>query len=864
MSTATQPPVKRTTQSTILPILVGLGYLKSEIVDQLPQMSDNAAIEDFLVGQKLVNPDAIVEAYAQFYDLPFVRLKSLAIKPAVVQRIPELIARGYDLTAYDLEDDILSVALATPRRIQPHAKSGLLHRLQKELGVKIAPAFAPVEDIRAVHRLYQQTTDRLSKGPKTKADLQTNNQTVTPPAIQPVSQSAASQQVHGTINLVGRSIAESVLHKFPREVIAKYQLVPFEEPSPGYLKLAAVTPEDKTLRQLVNFLKEKNKLLIDLYQTDPASLVAALAQYDDSDTPPSEGQDRKEQQLQRLTAEMAAQKIMQISPAPASDQTPQVPQTNVAQSAGVATTTPSQPNPTVAPAMPSGVPPTLVPPISPPAPATTTTTAPASTPAIPAATALPVTPSQKIASTEVAQPNQTNIPEIKEAEIAQQPAQSLALNPGAANSVPANQAVGEPGNGEKTLDLLVGQPIASVNDLMSVIRSGSVPKIVAAMLILAVDMRSSDVHLESEKERLRLRYRIDGELVDILFLPKTLQAPIVSRIKILSQLKIDENRIPQDGRFDVSYRQREIDLRVSTLPAIHGEKVVMRILDKSTGVMSLKDMGVDGPGMKRLQDAINKPYGIVLSTGPTGSGKSTTLYAILQQISQPNVNVVTLEDPVEYEIAGINQTQIKPKIGFTFAEGLRSILRQDPDIIMVGEIRDKETAEMATHAALTGHLVLSTLHTNTASGALPRLINMGIEPFLITSSLNVAVGQRLVRRVCSDCQYEDKLPPEVIEELKQDLASPNIDPSLQDPTNWHFVKGRGCDKCNNGYRGRIGIFEVLVMSETIENLGVKKEPASAIEAQAIKEGMVTMKQDGLLKAIKGLTTLEEILKATTE
>lgn len=839
MPTTMQPPAKQT-DTTIIPILVRLGYIKPDSLNQLPASQDNATIEDFLIRNKLVPPDAIIEAYAEFYKLPFVRLKSLSIKPAVVQRIPELIARNYDLVAYDFTDDILSIALATPRRLQLHAKTGLLHRLQKELGVTIAPAFAPLDDIRAAHQLYQQSGS-TKKGKAVSVPTQVPSQPTSPPL--PQSNGKAKLPVISTVSLASLTIPSEVLHKFPREVVVKYQLVPFEEPSPGYLKLAAVTPTDPTVQQLITFLKEKNQLLLDLYQTDSQSLAVALAQYDGQANPvPSS--DRKKEQISRLTTEMAAKKI----------------ERQLGQSDQGTANQPSVETPSIQSSVPPATPPTSQP-------------SPQPSPQPIAQPPTPIGPQPQPQPKPVAPPDQQAIPEIKASDITAESTQNLSLTQTAVtgngvnptNTSPANQASqGEAASGEKALDAFVGQPVASVNDLITIIRSGSVPKIVAATLMLAVDMRASDVHLESEKERLRLRYRIDGELVDILFLPKTLQAPIVSRIKILSQLKIDENRIPQDGRFDVSYRQREIDLRVSTLPAIHGEKVVMRILDKSTGVMSLKDMGIDGSGMKRLTEAVNKPYGIVLSTGPTGSGKSTTLYAILQQISQPDVNVVTLEDPVEYEIVGINQTQIKPKIGFTFAEGLRSILRQDPDIIMVGEIRDKETAEMATHAALTGHLVLSTLHTNTASGALPRLINMGIEPFLITSSLNVAVGQRLVRRVCSDCKYEEKLPAEVIEELKKDLASPNIDPSLQDPANWHFMKGKGCDKCNNGYRGRIGIFEVLVMSEAIENLGVQKAPASAIEAQAIKEGMITMKQDGLLKAIKGLTTLEEILKATTE
>ncbi|MCL5795160.1 MAG: type II/IV secretion system protein, partial [Patescibacteria group bacterium] len=305
----------------------------------------------------------------------------------------------------------------------------------------------------------------------------------------------------------------------------------------------------------------------------------------------------------------------------------------------------------------------------------------------------------------------------------------------------ATITLNEQQNEETNLDTIFPNGIKNTDDLVKIVKTGFVPKIVAAILYLAIKSEASDIHLEASAKDFRLRYRIDGVLQDILTMPITLHPPIISRIKILARLKIDEQRVPQDGRFDVIVNKREVDLRISTLPTVHGEKVVMRILDKSSAILSLDKLGFTGTNLKRVEDNIHKPYGIILATGPTGSGKSTTLYAVLGEISVPGVNVVTLEDPVEYEIPGINQCQIRPKIGFGFADGLRSILRQDPNIIMVGEIRDSETANLATHAALTGHLVLSTLHTNDAAGALPRLINMGVEPFLITSSINAIIAQ---------------------------------------------------------------------------------------------------------------------------
>jgi type II secretory ATPase GspE/PulE/Tfp pilus assembly ATPase PilB-like protein len=294
--------------------------------------------------------------------------------------------------------------------------------------------------------------------------------------------------------------------------------------------------------------------------------------------------------------------------------------------------------------------------------------------------------------------------------------------------------------------------------------------------------------------------------------------------------------------------------------------VVMRILDKSKGITSLEKLGIEGLGYQNLMKAIQRPFGVCLATGPTGSGKSTSLYAILNRIATPNVNVVTLEDPVEYEMKGINQAQIRPKIGFTFADGLRSVLRQDPNIIMVGEIRDGETANMATQAALTGHLVLSTLHTNDAAGAIPRLTNMGIEPFLITSALNVAIGQRLVRKICPHCRKEVTLPPGFRNEIESDLAviaKLNQEDLTRLPKEMKFYQGMGCDQCGGkGYQGRLGIYEVLTMSETIEELTLRRAPTAEIQSQAQKEGMLTMYQDGLIKVVNGTTTLDEVLRET--
>ncbi|MBI4363593.1 MAG: type II/IV secretion system protein [Candidatus Doudnabacteria bacterium] len=394
-----------------------------------------------------------------------------------------------------------------------------------------------------------------------------------------------------------------------------------------------------------------------------------------------------------------------------------------------------------------------------------------------------------------------------------------------------------------------------------------IAKIVDVIIKHAIDGRASDIHIEPSEEDLRIRYRIDGILHSSLILPKTVHAAIISRIKILSNLKIDEQRLPQDGRFHTGMEGKSIDFRVSTFPTVVGEKVVLRILDKSGGAPQLEELGLSGRSLNIVQESIKKPHGMFLITGPTGSGKSTTLYAILSILNKPGVNIVTLEDPVEYFIDGVNQAQIKPEIGLTFASGLRSILRQDPNIIMVGEIRDRETAELAVNSALTGHLVFSTLHTNNAVGAIPRLIDMGVEPFLLTASLNLLAGQRLVRRICDKCKAE-AAPTDAIEKLiREEIANVNKDELKGlDLKHIKLFYGRGCPVCNNtGFRGRVAIYEILNVSKEIQNLINERSPALKIQEYAIaEEGLILMRQDGILKALRGLTTVEEVIRATKE
>ena len=394
----------------------------------------------------------------------------------------------------------------------------------------------------------------------------------------------------------------------------------------------------------------------------------------------------------------------------------------------------------------------------------------------------------------------------------------------------------------------------------SFIREEKIAEIVSRVLEFAVRARASDIHIEPQEKATRVRYRIDGILQEKLTIPKELHDSLTSRIKILGGMKIDEKRIPQDGRFNFKGGDEDVDLRVSSLPTTWGEKIVMRLLKKTGGVPDLPKLGLRGQGLKTLEDSILRPHGIILICGPTGSGKTTTLYSIISRINTPKVNIVTLEDPIEYKIQGVNQVQVNPVAGLTFASGLRSFLRQDPNIILVGEIRDQETADLAIQASLTGHLVFSTLHTNDASGALPRLLDMGAEPYLLASSMTAIVAQRVVRKIHEDCKEAYQPDPKVIEEIKATLG--NLWPEGK---TIQFYRGKGCQDCgNSGYYGRIGIFEVLPVTEKISQLILSRSASSEIEKQARQEGMISLKQDGYLKVLEGSTSIEEILRVAQE
>ncbi len=419
----------------------------------------------------------------------------------------------------------------------------------------------------------------------------------------------------------------------------------------------------------------------------------------------------------------------------------------------------------------------------------------------------------------------------------------------------------------------------AASNIKTIVQDSPISRALSTILEYAVKSKASDVHIEPLESALKIRCRVDGVLREIMQLPKAIEPALVSRIKILSNLKIDEHRVPQDGQFAVKIANKEVDLRIAVSPVVWGEQVVIRLLDKSGSSFKLEEMGYAGRALRTVRKGVRRPNGMVLTSGPTGSGKSTSLYALIQEIKDDTMNIVTLEDPVEYKMSGVNQIQVNSEVGLTFATGLRSILRQDPDIVMVGEIRDDETANLAVQAALTGHLVFSTLHTNSASGVLPRLLDMQIEPFLIASTVNTIIGQRLVRRVSPKRDVYQSNPIEtqnimatighLLPRTQADVAKVSEDLGYKDlplagQSAYTLVKGKDTPATPKGYSGRAGLFEVMDVTETIQQMLVGRATSSQIQNQAVAEGMITMRQDGYLKALQGITTLEEVNRVTAD
>ncbi len=450
---------------------------------------------------------------------------------------------------------------------------------------------------------------------------------------------------------------------------------------------------------------------------------------------------------------------------------------------------------------------------------------------------------------------------------------SLSLGEGVAEAIGGSEEEDQAKNADKNHQ--AQEPGKANKNIKTIVQDSPISKALSAILEYAAKNRASDVHIEPMEKELKIRVRVDGVLREIMKLPKATEAALVSRVKILSNLKIDEHRIPQDGQFTVRVANKDIDLRIAISPVVWGEQVVIRLLDKTGTSLKLEDMGYTGRALRAIRKGLEQPNGMILTSGPTGSGKSTSLYALLQEIISDEINIVTLEDPVEYKMKGINQIQVNPDVGLTFATGLRSILRQDPDVVMVGEIRDKETAQLAVQAALTGHLVFSTLHTNSAAGILPRLLDMGIEPFLIASTVHTVIGQRLVRRIRQDegkQSYQSEKPetdaihntigsilPQKqadITKVAEDLGYKSL--PLANENAYTLFKGVDGAETPGGYKGRMGLYEVFEVSEKIQELILKHSTSGDIQRAAQAEGMITMQQDGYLKALAGLTSLTEV------
>ncbi len=417
------------------------------------------------------------------------------------------------------------------------------------------------------------------------------------------------------------------------------------------------------------------------------------------------------------------------------------------------------------------------------------------------------------------------------------------------------------------------------SSIKTIVQDSPISRALSTILEYAVKSRASDIHIEPLEETLKIRCRVDGVLREIMQLPKSIEPALVSRIKILSNLKIDEHRVPQDGQFAIKVANKEVDLRIAISPVVWGEQVVIRLLDKTGNSFDLEDMGYAGRALRAIRKGIRQPNGMILTSGPTGSGKSTSLYALIKEIKDDAVNIVTLEDPVEYKMSGVNQIQVNGDVGLTFATGLRSILRQDPDVVMVGEIRDDETANLAVQAALTGHLVFSTLHTNSAAGVLPRLLDMKIEPFLIASTVNTIIGQRLVRRVAARRDVYQSSPVETqnilatvghllpktpadVVKISEDLGYKDL--PLAGQNAYTLVKGKDTPATPRGYSGRAGLYEVMDVTEDIQQLIIEHATTSAIQRKAVEQGMITMRQDGYLKALQGITTIEEVNRVTAD
>lgn len=810
------------TSQSILDVFVLQDILDNEDAEKLKSnFKTNRDVENFLVKNRLVNRDTINKAYSILFKVPYVSLTGVELSDEAKAIVSKQLASKYGVIPFDVDGRTVRLAIARPSDLLVGYGKGL-SKLFADKGLSLEVFITGVTDFNEAILQYSNKP----KGPLLKR------------GSLPV------------VYLRDQKISKEFLEKIPRRYVERYRIVVFGKNSQGGYMIACQDPSAKPIKEVLEYIKAQNKVDLEVFAASTEDFDYILSYY---------AQDEGQATSPTSSAEKSATSATRAKSRNDDDDKIVLP---FSLKGIFGTKEDLGPDLTI----------DAIDELPLPEQSTGGTTAPAE--AKEEAKASP-----ELDATPIAKP----IPEkTLESVIMDKPDPALELGKSETASAspssevapvtnPSSTGSGAVYRGDtletKDIGSMLDEQVTDEKTLQSIVDQAYVPKIVAGIISYALNKKVSDVHVEPQAKSLRVRVRIDGVLVDVAKMDLSLHPPIISRIKILAKLKLDETRIPQDGRFDVSFKDKGVDVRVSVMPTVHGEKVVLRILDKNQKVLTLEDLGMRGTAFDETIKAIAKPWGIILATGPTGSGKSTTLNAIIARLNQPGVNISTLEDPVEYETPGVNQAQVKPEIGFTFATGLRSLLRQDPNVIMVGEIRDGETAAMATHAALTGHLVLSTLHTNDTAGALPRLINMGIEPFLITSSMDLVIAQRLVRQICPKCKEEMKVPAKLMDEIKAELdklPTANTKDTERIPADLKFYYGRGCSDCGNGYKGRIGLFEVMSITPEIENLAIERRPASEIKASAIKSGMVTMKQDGILKALAGQTTLDEVFRATME
>lgn len=809
---------------TILDVFVIQGLISAQDAESLKnRYRNNRELENIIVKNRIASRETINKAYSIILKIPYVSLANTKIDAEVIQIIPKEIAKRFGVLAFGLKSNVLQLAVSRPLELNTAFRSGM-EQLMAKKPYKIEIYITGHNDFNEAIKQYDSR----------------------------VSRDKINAFAYPVVFLRNQNIPQYLIKKLPLNFIEKHRAVIFDQRDEKTFLMAAERPDDSEVRRAIEYIQKQNGVEILLMATSHEDVDFVVSHYADSETAKLEI--TGENQVTDIQSEESEDEKNEINGDISSQNgTPSSGDEEKITLSGLFSNFKSK----------NRQEPVLV---------------------IDNNDVIKQEQSDENKAESDQAENQSVVEDAEKAENNTEDEDAISVQKYISEEkIEDNDPVtileekkNDPGEKpaknvtpfqeDTEIGSLLEKDITNESEFEKILSERYIPKVVAAIINFALCLRSSDIHIEASSKHLRVRYRVDGILRDIAKLPLDMHPPIISRVKILAKMKIDETRVPQDGRFDVSFKHKQVDVRVSALPTVHGEKIVLRVLDKNQGVLSLEDLGMLGRAFELTVENISKPYGIILSTGPTGSGKSTTLYAILNRISTPSVNIVTLEDPVEYEIPGVNQCQIKPAIGFTFAEGLRSVLRQDPNVVMVGEVRDGETAAMATHAALTGHLVLSTLHTNDAAGALPRLTNMGVEPFLITSSINEIIAQRLVRRICPKCKEEMKLPQSLIDSIKRELEKipqNNKRDLARIKSDFKFFHGVGCSECTNGYRGRVGIFEVLRMTEKIESLAIDKRSANDISLAMLEDGAITIRQDGLLKCLEGITTIDEVYRATS-